>query len=121
MDNILLTPAALLDVLSKVEELSQYDIGIDESDGKIQLVIGDSTYEIPTEQAEEIEVPEEVVDTVEEVNQEAMDTIEQSDEFTLYNDEETIEGGIIKALAKTLLVGGLVRLSANLIGKELKK
>ena len=41
MDSIVFTPASLIDLLSKIEELSDYPIGITETlDGQIQLNVG---------------------------------------------------------------------------------
>ena len=38
MDSIVFTPASLIDLLSQIEELKDYDIGISETiDGQIQL------------------------------------------------------------------------------------
>lgn len=120
MDNIVFTPAALFELLSSIKELSDYEIGVTETmDGNIQLEIGESIYEISSEVAEDVQVDGEVIEQIEEINQEAYDTLIDEDESTFYNSDEPIEGGIIKALAKTLFVGGLVRLSANALGKEL--
>ena len=120
MDNIVFTPAALFELLSSIKELSDYEIGVTETmDGNIQLEIGESIYEISSEVAEDVQVDGEVIEQIEEINQEAYDTLIDEDESTFYNRDEPIEGGIIKALAKTLFVGGLVRLSANALGKEL--
>ena len=109
MDTILLTPAALVDLLSQVEELKDYDIGVTESDDAIQLRIGDSTYSIDTAQAEDIEVEEEVVEEVEEVNDATYEDL--GDEVNM----ESVESGILREIAKTLMVGGLVRLTGKLL------
>ena len=112
MDEILITPAALLDILSKIDELSQYDVGLTESiDGKLQLQIGNSIYNIEDKSITDIQVSDNVVEEIADINEEAYDNIEDSD---------YIESGIIKELAKTLLIGGLVRLSGKLIGDELR-
>ena len=111
MSEIVLTPAALLDLLSKIDELSQYNLGLTESiSGGLQLQIGNSIYNIDAENAVDVKVSDEVVDTVGEVNSEAYDNIEESEDY--------IESGIIKELAKTLLIGGLVRLSGKLLRND---
>ena len=108
MSEIVLTPAALLDLLSKIDELSSYDIGLTESmSGGFQLQIGNSIYNIDSDNATDVRVSDEVVDTIGEVNSEAYDNIEESEDY--------IESGIIKELAKTLLIGGLVRLSGKIL------
>lgn len=115
MNEIVLTPAALLDILTKIDELKEYDIGLTEGfDGTLQLQIGNNSYSIDSSDATEVQVTDEVVDTVEQVNMEAYDDIDA-------NDSEYIESGILKELAKTLLVGGLVRLTGKLTKEYLGK
>ena len=49
MENIVFTPASLIDLLSKIDELSEFNVGITETiDGDLQLEIGDSIYSIQT-------------------------------------------------------------------------
>lgn len=112
MDNsatLVITPAGLLDLLSQIDELSEYPVGISETiDGQLQLQVGDSIYEINSEDASEIEVDESVVNEISDINEE---TYEQLD----IDEEVSIESGIIKELAKTLLVGGLVRMGAKVL------
>ena len=107
MHEIVLTPAALLDILQQIEELSEYPISVSEQASTIQISIGDSTYSISTSDAEPVEVPEDVVDTVREVNDETYDQLDASDE---------VEAGILKEIVKSLLVGGMVRLTTKLLG-----
>lgn len=110
MDTILLTPAALVDLLSQVDELKDYDIGVTESpNGDLQLQIGETTYSLNTQSAVEVVVDEDVAEEVADINEEAYE--ELGDEV----DMETVESGILKEIAKTLLVGGLVRLTGKLM------
>lgn len=114
MDELLFTPAAVLDVLTQIDELKDVDVGITEnSDGTIQLTVGGSIYEIRDNDVTEIEVDESSVEEVEDANQSAYSNLESSGEVNL---SEPIESGVIKEVAKTLLVGGLVRLTAKLLG-----
>ena len=120
MDNneILLTSASLLDFLRQIDELSDKDIILNEDDSAITVTIGDSTYSINKSDAEEVEVPDEVVDEVAEINEstfEELDDVEYTPEAA---DEETVEGGIISEALKTLAVGGMVRLTSKLLGKD---
>lgn len=120
MDNneILLTSASLLDFLRQIDELSDKDIILNEDDSAITVTIGDSTYSINKSDAEEVEVPDEVVDEVAEINEstfEELDDVEYTQEAT---DEEPVEGGIISEALKTLAVGGMVRLTSKLLGKD---
>ena len=118
MDNeILFTPAALLDFLSQVEELSDKDISVDDNGSSITVTIGTSTYEIKNSDAEEVEVEPEVIEEVADINESAYEEIEDV-EYTEIDDEETVEGGIISEALKTLAVGGMVRLTSKLLGKD---
>lgn len=119
MDNneILLTPAALLDFLRQVDELADKDIILDENDSAITVTIGESTYSINKSDAEEVEVPDEVVDEVAEINENTYEEIDDV-EYTEIDDEDIVEGGIISEALKTLAVGGLVRLAGKIMGKD---
>lgn len=123
MDNneILLTPAALLDFLRQIDELADKDISVDETGSTITVTIGESTYGIDLNIAEEIEVPDEIVEEVSDVADEAYAELGESGvEFTEIADtEEVVEGGIIKETLKTLAVGGLVRLTGKILGKDI--
>lgn len=116
-DEILLTPAALLDFLRQVDELADKDIAVDETGSTITVTIGESTYGIDLNQAEDIEVPDEVVEEVSDVADTAYTELGGAGvEFTEI-EEDVVEGGLIKEALKTLAVGGLVRLTAKLLGK----
>ena len=94
-NEILLTSASLLDFLRQIDELSDKDIILNEDDSAITVTIGDSTYSINKSDAEEVEVPDEVVDEVSEINESTfaeLDDVEYTPEAA---DEETVEGGII--------------------------
>ena len=117
-NEILLTSASLLDFLRQIDELSDKDIILNEDDSAITVTIGDSTYSINKSDAEEVEVPDEVVDEVSEINESTfaeLDDVEYTPEAA---DEETVEGGIISEALKTLAVGGMVRLTSKLLGKD---
>lgn len=116
MDTILFTPASLLDLLSKIDELSEYEIGVAETiDGQLQLTIGDSTYLIDNDNATDVSVDETVVESIEDVNLDAYENLDDDIDVTIYDEGEPIESGILKEVAKTLLVGGLVRLGSKLL------
>lgn len=116
MDEMLFTPVALLDLLSQVDELKQYELGLSETpDGLIQLQIGESVYELEDDSATDIPVDSNVIDKVESINDAAYNELVDRPDLTVSDDgdAEPIESGIIKELAKTLLVGGLVRLASK--------
>ena len=105
---IVFTPAALLDLLSQVDELSEYTIGLTESiDGTLQLQIGQSFYALENNDTViDIQLSENDIEKIEEINEEAYNEIVDIS-------EEPIEGGLIKEALKTLLIGGVVRLGKN--------
>ena len=110
-DEVVYTPSALLDILSKIDELKEYSLNIYESvDGKIQLQVGDSVYDIQPSNELTIEVEDSVVDEVSDLN---VDTYEELTESGDIEDVEMepIESGLIKETLKTLLIGGVVRLA----------
>lgn len=119
MDEILFTSAAVLEFLSKIDELKDKDLSIDKTiDDKIQITIGDSVYGISDDNATTVEVPEEslyeisdaTVDAYEELLDEQSETVQ---EISTEETTENIEGGIIKELAKDLMLGGLIRFAKN--------
>ena len=120
MDNneILLTPAALLDFLRQVDELSDKDISVDETGSTLTVTIGESTYGIDLNQAETVEVPDEVVDEVADVADEAYAELGEAGVDVTDIDEDVVEGGLISEALKTLAVGGLVRLAGKIMGKD---
>lgn len=112
MDEILLTPAALLDLLSQIDELSEYDIGLtEELNGDIQLTIGNSIYSISNDKTVDIPVDSYVVNNISDINIHTYETL--SDQCNI--DLIPVESGVIKEIAKSLLVGGLVRLTNKLL------
>jgi hypothetical protein len=120
-DEILFTTAGLLDFLSQIDELSDKDISIDESGSSITVTIGESSYGIDLGNAEEVEVPDEVIEEVSEVADEAYAELGEAGIEIDNPDEEPVEGGIIKELLKTLAVGGMVRLTGKVLGDDFKK
>ena len=112
--NIIFTPASLLEILNQIDELKDYNISVTETlNGNIQIEIGDSTYQIDTDNIEEVEVPEDVVDTVEDINEETYEELVDSEEFE--STEEVVEGGFLKEDIKSLLLGGAVKLIKKLL------
>lgn len=113
MENIIFTPSAVLDLLTQIEELSDTNISMTETfDNKLQLEIGDSTYILSDDAAQVVDVSSDVINKIEDVNQEAYQDLADAGTVDL---QSPVESGIIKELAKTLLLGGLVRLSGKLL------
>lgn len=113
MDQLVFTSASILDLLSSIDELKDKNINLTETESGISITIGESTYEIDTANAIEVEVDEEVVEEIDEVTSEAYS--ELSDNGVDVQDE--IEGGPIKELIKTLMLGGMVKMTANMLKK----
>ena len=117
MDNeILFTPAALLDFLRQIDELSDKDISVDDTGDGLTVTIGSSTYGIAGSDAEYVEVEPEVIDEVAEINEATYSELDDVEYTEL--DEEVVEGGLISEALKTLAVGGMVRLTSKLLGKD---
>lgn len=101
-DTLILTPSALFEFLSQINELKDKEIQVEDDGSKIQVTIGESKYML--EPGTEIsEVDSEVVDTIDDIN---------NDGYAEATDEP-VEGGLIKELIKTLAIGGLVRLTKS--------
>ena len=113
MDQLVFTSASILDLLSSIDELKDKNINLTETESGISITIGESTYEIDTANAVEVEVDEEVVEEIDEVTSEAYS--ELSDNGVDVQDE--VEGGPIKELVKTLMLGGMVKMTANMLKK----
>lgn len=113
-EQMMFTPAAVLDLLSQIDELADVPVGLAETvDGKIQIAVGDSTYIVESESAESVDVAPEVIDTIDEANLEAYQDLVDSDTVEYVDDEEPIEGGIIKEGIKSLLLGGMIRFAGK--------
>lgn len=113
MENIVFTPSAVLDLLTQIEELYDTNISMTETfDNRLQLEIGNSIYILSNDTAQNVDVPSEVVEAIEDVNQDAYKELADSGTVDL---QEPVESGIIKEIGKTLLLGGLVRLTGKLL------
>ena len=113
-DQLLFTPAAVLDLLSQITELQDMDISLTETlDNKIQISLGDSNYVLDADAPANINVDPEVLDKVDVVNTEAYEDLIETNTVT----EEPIEGGLVKEILKTLAIGGMVRLGTNMLQK----
>lgn len=109
MSQIVFTPSSLLDLLSQIDELSDYDIDVSEvGDEQVEITIGESTYSINSQDAYDVAVDDETVEDVESINDEGYEELGVD---TL----EDIEGGLIKTAVKALLLRGLIKLSSKLI------
>lgn len=120
MEQIIFTPSALESLLRSIDELAEYDISVDDTDNdSILLRIGDSDYYIETEEAEDVEVDEDVLDDIEEIND--ITFADNEDIASEYDSGlEDIESGLLSQVVKTLLVGGMVRLTNKVLGDDRK-
>lgn len=109
----LFTPAAVLDLLTQIDELRAYGINITETiDGQLQLTIGDSIYMITDEVATHIDVEDAVVNQIEDINMAAYEELAETGDIDL---QEPVESGILSTLAKALAIGGVVLLGKKLL------
>ena len=116
MDELLFTPAALLSVLVQIDELKDCNIGITETvDGKLQLQIDDSFYSLEPENETTITVDESDADAVEDANMEAYSDLESSGVALEELSQESVESGLVKEALKSMLLGGMIRLSTKLL------
>ena len=107
MDETVFTTSALIEILSQIEELQDYEISVTEQNGAVQISIGDSVYKI-NQPTETVAIPEEALAEVSEINDAVYDD---------FGGEpvEEVTSGIIRETLKTLLVGGAVRLVTNIL------
>lgn len=113
MDNVVFTPASVLSLLTKIDELKDVNIGMTETmDGKLQLSVGESIYELEPEVDTSVQVDDSVVDKIEDVNQQTYEDLAEDGEVEL---QEEVTGGVLKEIAKTLLLGGMVRLTGKML------
>lgn len=122
-EETLFTSAALLDFLNQIDELAEYPITVDESSGAINVKIGESSYTIAKADAQEVEVPDEVVEEVSDITDEAFEEIDNTEyeQFADIPEDSPIEAGVISEILKTLAVGGMVRLTGKVLGDDFKK
>lgn len=112
MDEIVYTSAALLDLLRQIKELNPYDIDVSEqANGNTVISIGNSSYTISANNVDSVVVENYVVEQVSDIKDNTIDELVDSGELELIS----VESGIIKEINKTLLVGGLVRLTSKLL------
>ena len=121
-EQLLFTSAAVLDLLSSIDELADKDIHLSENDNNVTIQIGESEYAIADRNAVDVEVPPEVVVEVDEITSDAFEELSADGVDVDLDDDtyadEVVEGGPIKQIAKTLLLGGMLRLSAKLLQKN---
>ena len=115
-NEVMFTSVAVLDLLLQIDELNDYDIGLSETqDGNLQLQVGTSTYIINNNDTTTISVDDEIVDEISETAEDAYeDLLDDTAELSEFNNDDTaddipIEGGLLKDVAKSLLLGGMIK------------
>lgn len=109
---LLFTPAAVLDLLLSIDELRGSQVELQESPSGVQIQIGNSQYSISADSATDIDVDSEVLSDVTDVADEAFDNMQDSGEVESI---EPVESGVLKNIVKSLLLGGMIRLSTKLL------
>ena len=102
--NILFTPAAVMNLLCQIDELKDLEVSVYDGD-PMKIQIGNTVYQIDSDPTD-IPTDQSVIDEVNEVNDEGYDE-------SVDIDTEPVTSGILKELGKTLLIGGLLRLTAK--------
>lgn len=113
MEELLFTSASLLDLLSNIEELKDKDLDIQESSSGVTITIGETSYEIKSSDATEVEVDESIIEEIDSITTEAYE--ELSTDGVQVDDKEDVQGGPIKELLKTLFLGGMVKMTAKML------
>lgn len=111
MDELLFTSASILDLLSNIDELKDKNIDLIENESGLVITIGDSSYEVNPENATVVEVEPEVVEEIDDATTEAYQELE-SDGVDI---SQEVQGGPIKSLLKTLLLGGMIKMTAKML------
>ena len=78
----------------------------------MSIAIGDTTYSLETDNAVDIDVDEDVVDTIAQENEETYDAIADNVDMEV---STQVEGGILTSLTKSLLLGGILRAVPKLL------
>lgn len=112
MSQLLFTPAAVLDLLMSIDELQGTPIELEDNVSSIKLRIGGSEYNISDNNASEIKTDSRTLSDVEAVAEDAYDELEQSGKVEY---SEPVQSGLLKNVVKSLLLGGMLRLSAKLL------
>lgn len=115
MEELVFTSSALLDLLLQIDELKDKNIGITETlDGNLQLQIDDTVYTIESDDIVDVPAEVETIEIISEVKDIAYDELESAGEI---DTSETIQSGIIGSLAKSLFIGGMARLTSDILKK----
>ena len=103
---VVFTPSGLLEVLAEIDQLKDCDIQVSENEnGTVTLQIDDAIYTLQGKEENAVEVTEEVLDTIEEINDDGY--AEVSDEA---DDIEPIESGLMQDYARAISLGGFVKM-----------
>lgn len=115
MEELLFTSASVLDLLSNIEELKDKNLDLEETESGVVITIGETSYEIKASEATEVEVDESTIEEIDNITSEAYE--ELSTQGVSVDSKEDVEGGPIKEFFKTLLLGGMLRLTSNMLKK----
>lgn len=116
---LVFTESAILDLLSQIPELNNYDIGASQTiDGTLILQIGDNKYNVISHNDEFVSVDDKVVDEIQEINEETYNELIEDPNNIVEEYDEDIESGILKEAIKTLAIGGLVRLGKKYLDSD---
>ncbi len=107
MEETLFSAASLLTILSSIEEIDAEQIDLDTDESGITISFDGKSYRFDYDKSGTAEV---------EVSDEDMTETQEVISAEMENESpETVEAGILSGALKTLLVGGLVRLTSKLL------
>lgn len=126
MEEILFTPAALLELLAQMKEFENDEVAVYEDlSGNVIISVNGNEYILDCSNSIEIDVEPAIVETISDLNEEVYEELIENGDFSNIDPlvdpvedgtpDDSIEGGILKELATTLLVGGAVRMGGAAI------
>jgi hypothetical protein len=108
------TTAAVVDLLSQIDELSHLDIGIEEKGQELVLSIGDSAYKLSDVWTWEVPCDDSAIEEIASIDEDVLDAIT----YNTGDGEEYIESGLIKSTLKAVAIGGMVLLTGKLLKSD---
>lgn len=109
------TPVGILEILSQISELDDYELGLQEDpNGDVRIFVGESQYIIKSSSLDKLVVPENVSDSIENIDKDTADEIlDAGAEERSHSD--VVESGVLREIVKSMLVGGAIRMIKKLL------
>lgn len=115
MEEIVFTSGALLELFNQIQEFEGHTFEVADDGDSVVLSVDGSTYTLKSA-VEDVPADEETIETIADIDDEVYSDIADSDYIGDDIDAgEPVESGIIKEAIKSLLLGGMIRLSSKLL------